>query len=67
VVSRRPLTAKARVLPGSIHVIIVLDEVRQGKILLRILRFSTVNIIPSWLSTFINNLETNERHVGGRS
>jgi hypothetical protein len=43
VVSRRPLTAEARVRAGSIHVGFVVDKVALGQVFLRFLRFSPVN------------------------
>jgi hypothetical protein len=44
-VSRRPLTAEARVWPGSFHVGFVVDKAL-GQVFLRVLRLSPVSIIP---------------------
>jgi hypothetical protein len=44
VVSRRPLTAEARVRARSVHVGLMVDKVALGRIFLRVLRFSPVNI-----------------------
>jgi hypothetical protein len=44
VVSRRPLTAEARVRARSIHVGFVADKVALGQVFFRVLRFSPVNI-----------------------
>jgi hypothetical protein len=57
VVSRRPLTAEARLAPGSIHVGLVVDKVALGQVFLRVLRFSPVNIIPPSLSKLISSGE----------
>jgi hypothetical protein len=53
VVSRRPLTAEARV-RGSIHVGFVVDKVALGQVFLRVLRVSPANIIPPSLSKLIS-------------
>jgi hypothetical protein len=53
VVSRRPLTAEARVRSRSIHVWFVVDKVALGEVFLRVIRFSPVNIIPPSLSKLI--------------
>jgi hypothetical protein len=45
-VSRRPLTAEARVLSLGIHVGFVADEMALGQVFPRVLRFSPVNFIP---------------------
>jgi hypothetical protein len=47
-VSRRPLTAAARVNPVKF----VVDEVALGQVFLRVLRFSPVSIIPRWAPHF---------------
>jgi hypothetical protein len=52
-VSRRPPTAVARFAPRSVHVGFVVDIVVLGQVLLRVLRFSSVIIIPPWLSILI--------------
>jgi hypothetical protein len=57
VVSRRPLTAEARVCPGSIHVGFVVDKVALGQVFLQVLRFSPVNIIPPSFSKLISSGE----------
>jgi hypothetical protein len=57
VVSRRPLTAEARVRAGSIHVWFVVDNVALGQVFLGVLRFSPVNIIPSSFSKLISSGE----------
>jgi hypothetical protein len=58
VVSRRPLTAEARVRAlGSIHVGFVVDKVALGQVFLRVLRFSPVDIIPPSLSRLISSGE----------
>jgi hypothetical protein len=44
VVSRRPLTAEARVSAWSIHVGFVVDKVALGQVFLRVLPFPPVNI-----------------------
>jgi hypothetical protein len=44
VVSRRPLTAEARIVSGSIHVGFVVDKVTLGQVFLRVLRLSPANI-----------------------
>ena len=44
-VSRRPLTAEARVRSRSDHVGFVVEKVALGQVLLRVLRFSTVTFI----------------------
>jgi hypothetical protein len=51
-VSRRPLTAAARVLAQVNPVGFVVDKVALGQVFLRVLRFSPVNIIPPWASHF---------------
>jgi hypothetical protein len=68
-VSRRPPTAVARFAPRSVHVGFVVDRVVLGQVLLRVLRFSSVIIIPPWLSILIHQLrdEYYNRPVGGRS
>jgi hypothetical protein len=48
-VSRRPLTAEARVRPESVHVGFVVDKVALGQVFPRVLRFSPVNLIPPML------------------
>jgi hypothetical protein len=47
-VSRRPLTAAARVRTQVNPVGFVVDKVALVQVLLRVLRFSPVNIIPPW-------------------
>jgi hypothetical protein len=45
-VSRRPLTAEARVRSRVVHVGFMVDKVALGQVFLRVLRFSPVNFIP---------------------
>ena len=45
-VSRRPLTADARVSAGSVRVGFMVDKVALGQVSLRVLRFSPVDFIP---------------------
>jgi hypothetical protein len=47
-VSRRPLTAAARVNPMGFMV----DKVALGQVFLRVLLFFPVNIIPPWATLF---------------
>jgi hypothetical protein len=55
--------------PGSIHLGFVVDKVALGQVLLRILRFSPVNIIPPSLSNSYHlsvigsSLETNSHPI----
>jgi hypothetical protein len=51
-VSRRPLTAAARVRARVSPVVYVVDKVALGLVFLRVLRFSPVNIIPPWAPHF---------------
>jgi hypothetical protein len=51
-VSRRPLTAAARVRAQVNPVGFVVDKVALAQVFLRVLRFSLVNIIPTLGSTF---------------
>jgi hypothetical protein len=51
-VSRRPLTAAARVRAQVNPVGFVMDKVALGQVFLRVLRFSPANIIPPWASHF---------------
>jgi hypothetical protein len=44
--SRRSLTAEARVRFGSVHVGFVVDKVALGQVFLRVLRFSPLSFIP---------------------
>jgi hypothetical protein len=59
VVSRRPLTAKARVRARINHVGFVVDKMELEQVFLRVLRFSPVNIriIPPSLSKLISTGE----------
>jgi hypothetical protein len=41
--------------PGSVHVGFVVDKVALGQVLLRVLRFSPVNIIPPSLSKLMSS------------
>jgi hypothetical protein len=54
-VSRRPLTAEARVDPGSVPVGFVVDKVALGQVFPRVLLFSPVTFIPS--------TRKNENHI----
>jgi hypothetical protein len=54
-VSRRPLTAEARVRERVSQCGLVVDEVPLGQVSLRV-RFATDNIIPPWLYTFMYHL-----------
>jgi hypothetical protein len=51
-VSRRPLTAEARV-HDRISVGFLLDKVALERVFVKVIRFSPVGIIPPWLSVFI--------------
>jgi hypothetical protein len=51
-VSRRPLTAAARVRTQVNPVRFVVDKVALGQVFLRVLRFRPVNIIPPWVPHF---------------
>jgi hypothetical protein len=51
-VSSQPFTAAARVRAQVYKVGFVVDRVTLGQIFLRVLRFSPVNIIPSWAPHF---------------
>jgi hypothetical protein len=51
-VSRRPLTAAARVRARVYSVGFVVDKVTMGQVFLLVLRFSPVNIIPPWAPHF---------------
>jgi hypothetical protein len=51
-VSRRPLIAAAWVHAQVNPVGFVMDKVALGQVFLRVLRFSSVNIIPPWASLF---------------
>jgi hypothetical protein len=62
-VSRRHLTAKARLLVRFIHVEFVALE----QDFLRVLRFFSVNIIIQWFSVLLYHVGMNNRHVGGHS
>jgi hypothetical protein len=55
-VSCRPFTAGARVRAGSIYVGFIVDKVALRQVFIRVLRSSTVNIIPPWLSILIYHL-----------
>jgi hypothetical protein len=57
VVSPRHLTVETRVRPRSVHVEFVVDKVALGQVVLRVLRFSPVDIIPPWISTLKYLLE----------
>jgi hypothetical protein len=63
-VSRRHLTADAR-LRGRVG--FVVDNVALGQVLLRLHRFSPVNIIPPWLSILIYHLGDKQQLLGGGS
>jgi uncharacterized protein (UPF0548 family) len=41
---------------GSVHVAFLVDKVALGQVILRVLRFSSVSIIPLWFSILIYNL-----------
>jgi hypothetical protein len=49
-VSRRPLTAAARVRAHVNPVGFMAEKVALGQVFIRVLQFSPVNIIPSWAS-----------------
>jgi hypothetical protein len=57
VVSRRPLTAEARVRARVNPWGFAVDKVALGQVSLRVLRFSPVNIIPPSLSKLISSGE----------
>jgi hypothetical protein len=61
-VSRRLLTAEARVGPGSVHVGFVLDKVALGQVFPRVLWFSPVSFIPPLLHYLEKTEETNHLH-----
>jgi hypothetical protein len=52
-VSRRPLTAEARVRDRSPHVGFVMGKVALGRVCILVLRFYPVNIIPPTVSILI--------------
>jgi hypothetical protein len=58
-VIRRPPIAEARVRVGSVRVGFVVDKATVGQVFLRVLRFSSVAIIPSWLPILICHLGMN--------
>jgi hypothetical protein len=51
-VSRRPLTVAARVHAQVNPVGFVVDKVALGQVFIRVLRFSSVNIVPPWAPRF---------------
>jgi hypothetical protein len=52
--------------PGSLNVGFLVDKVALGQVLLRVLRFSPVNIIPPWLYNFIYHLGMKSRPTDDR-
>jgi hypothetical protein len=62
-VTRRPLTAEARV---GIRVGLVVDKVALGQVLLQVLRFFPDDIIPPSLSTLMYYRGINHRPASGR-
>jgi hypothetical protein len=50
-------TQRPRIVPGSVHVVFVVDWVALGQVFLRVLRSYLVNIIPPSLSIFILSVE----------
>jgi hypothetical protein len=52
-VSHRPLTAAVAWVRAQVNPVgFVVDKVELGQVYLRVLRFSPVNIIPSWVTLF---------------
>ena len=62
VVSRRSLTAKARIRSRGVHVEFVVDKVALGQVSPRVLRFSPVSFIPPVLHYTKNEKKTNHLH-----
>jgi hypothetical protein len=48
-ISRRPLSAETRGAPRSVCIEFMAEKVTLGQVFLQILRFSLINIIPSFL------------------
>jgi hypothetical protein len=66
-VSRRPLTAEARVLTQLSPCRICVDKVALAQVSPRVTRFSPVSTIPPWVSTLFLIWGINIRLVYGRS
>jgi hypothetical protein len=66
-VSRQPLTAADRVRAWVNPVGFVVDKVALGQVFLRVLRFSTVNIIPPWTPHFIHPFIPSLNLIRGRT